>query len=64
MITSDKLRKDVGCWACIHSETSENGGEVVVSCKKQEPEFQRHGWETALTCKEFRMKTINRLFNK
>lgn len=63
MITSDKLRKDAGCWSCLSGKILKEGEkEVEVTCEKGQPEFEERGWQAALTCPCYRMRSFNRLY--
>lgn len=58
MLTPDECRKNVCCWSCIHSSISDDGNSVEVSCASDDSQVRSefHGWETAKTCKGYRMK--------
>lgn len=58
MITPNDCRKNVGCWSCQNGCIQNIGNTVEISCASEDAEVcsRFHGWETAQTCKGFRMK--------
>lgn len=62
MITSNDCRKNIGCWTCEFSHTIPVGHDVEVECGHTNPDIRNgfRGWETARTCKGYRMKPFTK----
>ena len=60
-LTPNELRKKLGCWGCVNCKISNVEVDAEVSCNHDEAAIREgfNGWETALTCKGFRMKPCN-----
>lgn len=57
MVTPNELRKKLGCWSCEFCKKTTTPTDAIASCASSDPEIrdQFSGWESALTCKGYRM---------
>ena len=65
MVKPGEVRKSAGCWGCNYGNVTTVGGETIVHCKHPDEEVRKgfEGWETALTCRGFRM-TVSPVIKK
>lgn len=57
-LTPNEIRKKMGCWGCLNSCISNVEIDAEISCNHEDESIRAgfEGWESALTCKGFKMK--------